>query len=246
MPRKRYERHALEDWIEFANLLGADVQSPELLRARPREEQEAFLHELVEAFGKRFGPRSGTLFDEVFGAAKQTGLELGPAMRDRWREHDRWFLYYLYVAVRGTLEELLAIAEQLREIEPDIDREVVEPILVSIGSFGRALAIGPDRRIQRYRDVFYDVFLEALVGQEIERLKRCPISTCGNLFWAVPKNKGACSERCLVRHRVQKFRAKQKEYESKRQHNKRRNFKAKERIRLAAALRRIKVEVESK
>jgi hypothetical protein len=67
-------------------------------------------------------------------------------------------------------------------------------------------------------DAYHDGFIRALENAEIDRIKRCPI--CGAFFWAKPKNKGACSRKCLVRNRVRKWREKQSGYEANRRINK--------------------------
>jgi hypothetical protein len=63
-------------------------------------------------------------------------------------------------------------------------------------------------------DVLFDGLRDALVGQDPQRLKRCPV--CGAFFWAWRKDKGACSPRCLGLNRLRRHRAKSADYEYRR------------------------------
>jgi len=82
------------------------------------------------------------------------------------------------------------------------------------------------------KDFNRDVFLPALKGGDVRRIKVCPI--CDKLFVALRLDQPACSRKCGNAHRARKFRRK---YESNRRRYRKLGIRAKELIKLNASLR---------
>lgn len=200
---KRYRRTQLDDFLDLANLLPADATLPE---PRLAHGDSDLLYQLTRRFLSTFSRRRSALAlrEEVFYLAKETSpvgiIDADPTVRARWRSHDRLFLYDLFYSVRETLEKLVIASEGV-----STGGVLQTPLMVNLPTFGRALTIDEKGKLVRYRDVFYDNFLDGcLIGKDLTRLRRCPI--CGKFFWAWRKDKGACSPPCLDTNRVRNSR----------------------------------------
>lgn len=135
--------------------------------------------------------------------------EVPPLYLPRWNQCPRpqWRQLHAFALVRRVFDSLQFL--------------VRDTGIATVGgiSVGVLLQVRRDNgTILRVRDPYED-FLAALVGRDLGRVRFC--AKCACIFIAFRSDQKTCSPRCANRFRVEKFRAKQPEYQKNRAFRKR-------------------------
>jgi hypothetical protein len=83
----------------------------------------------------------------------------------------------------------------------------------------RLIGLLPGFTIHPGPDLFVDTLLRALAGRDVRRIRICP--KCPRFFIAVPSDKIACSRKCAIAQRVDKFLTNHPGYYAKKQRQRR-------------------------
>jgi predicted nucleic acid-binding Zn ribbon protein len=239
-PKERYNLDILLQFIKLANLIPASARLPEPQALEPTGRDRVMLEKFFAKFLGLFPKMSFREFSQRYPEGEDEkghrvcwegfflNLDTRSSRRTRpqgwvWKGPLSWQLqiygppsmipdkkrpqavYGLFYAVRTALAAL-------------VESKSAGMVNLWTSTLKRAhWEAGGIIRVEP--DAYHDGFIRALENAEIERIKHCPI--CGAFFWAKPKNKGACSPKCLNLNRVRNWREKQSRYEANRRINKR-------------------------
>lgn len=233
MPRKDRKRHDpdLEQFVELANMLPRTRELPLPWEPDQLGAAEELLEELSAAFVARFGVSvTDTISHQLATGQETEWLQPPTAMQvgqtydphavpsdttaRRWTKSalqsgavgalrignkllvitDKARLYRLAYFVRGTL---LAIAHATKQGQLS-GTEMTVPVPET-----RTLVLWRGRPIKRKAEPYADQFTTVLEATHPDRLRQCPVETCGRLYIARRGHASACSTRCcnVVRNR---------------------------------------------
>jgi len=181
-----FKRAALQPWIDFANLLPFNSLGS---RWRSDEANLILSDEFVRKFGQHRRPHP---FHHLVQRVTHWGTSDPKFNRE---------LTNLFKSVLSVFERLpdMTRPSRMKEDEPAWV-EHYDSVPFNMTYF---IEDNDNGRVRFAPDPLLAEFKKALEGTEISRMRRCPI--CGNFYYAVRDNKGACDKH-LARARVERGR----------------------------------------
>lgn len=188
--RKHYKK--LAEFAEIGNLAWKELsrygEFPHLESLEPRTKHAELLDRIERTFNRRF-------------AASRPSSDVPLLILPGWRECSipvRRQLH-IYALVRRIFDSLQFLTQAVNLKVPAAN---FSHICLQVG-------VTESDEVVRVHDKYED-FLTALEGQDLRRLKTCPI--CRHFFVAMRSDQKACRSACANNLRVRKFRKNQPEY----------------------------------
>jgi len=237
--QKRYSPKVLLQFIELANLLPPRISWPDPYKLEPEGRDRPFLEKFFSKFVELFPTMDFKTYlkrypdgrdEEGHWVCHAAVIGLNEHLDKRnskaslgwvWKGPLSWRLEP-YGDPRGlsyfeSLQASYALFHKVRTALSNLVRLKSVGRMLLGASASRLVYCDREGIIRIELDAYLDGFIPALDGAEVERIKRCPV--CGKFFWAKPRNKGACSPKCLGLNRVRRWREKQRHYEKTRRIN---------------------------